>query len=92
MEPTARGRSANQVSNMEDELMIAREIREATERGEDCPRWGAVDTDDDLTAEEVYCLAVDGRPGVGKRTYRDCATGVGDSESEALLECDLATR
>ena len=65
--------------------MIVREIREATGRGADCPRYAAVGTDDDLTAEQVYCLAVDGRPGVGSSGYRDCATGTGDTAAGDIL-------
>lgn len=67
--------------------MVVIEIREATGRGSDCPRYGAVDTWDDLTAEQVYSLAVDGRPGVGPRAYRDCATGTGSTAGEAEENC-----
>ena len=67
--------------------MVVVEIREATGRGDDCPRYGAVDTDDALTAEEVYCLAVDGRPGVGRRDYKDSRTGTGATADEAESDC-----
>lgn len=66
--------------------MIVCEIREATGRGSECPRYGAVDTHDRLNPEDVYLLAVDGRPNhIGHlfHQYGNCATGFGETSEEA---------
>jgi hypothetical protein len=67
--------------------MIPRCVAGAVSWQQGDPRWAAVDTDDPLTDEQVYNLAVDGRPGVGPRAYRDCATGIGETEAEAVADC-----